>query len=387
MSIIFENGIIYTPEEILLDGKVIVADHGKISYVGSRQAAPKIQGERIDLHGRILAPGLIDIHVHGGNGVTFGTGDLAEDLSKYAQWVKTKGVTGFLLSIAAPDSDHLEQMIASYAHILPHFKIGAEALGLHLEGPFLNAEKKGAFNPAWLRQPDVEETKRLLQAGQGWVKRMTLAPDSQGAFEVAALLRKTGVVAALGHTNTTYELAAEALRGDFTHITHTFNAQSSFDHRAPGVSGAILCSDGVSAELIADTVHVHPGAMKVLIRCLGWEHIVAITDAMAGAGCPNGNYDLLGHKVVVRDGKASLPNGNLAGGVATLNQCVDNLHRQVGLPLNHAIQMASLNPTRVISEDGRIGSIAAGKDANLIILDEDVNIYLTMVKGQIIHQR
>lgn len=387
MATIFENGVIYTPQEIVQDGMVIVAESGRISYVGSRQEASPTQNLRIDLQGRILAPGLIDIHVHGGYGVSFGNVDLAGNLLKYAQWVRTKGVTGFLLSIAAPDADRLEQMTGGYAQILSGFTESAEALGLHLEGPFLNQEKKGAFNPAWLRQPDVEETKRLLQAGQGWVKQMTLAPENQGALEVAALLRNAGVVAALGHSNTSYELAVEALQGDFTHVTHTFNAQSGFDHRVPGVLGAILTSDTVTAELIADTVHVHPGAMKVLIRCLGVERIVAITDAMAGAGFPDDSYDLAGHEAIVKDGRATLTNGTLAGGIATLDQCVKNLHHQAGVPLYQAVQMASLNPARVIGEDGRIGSIAAGKNANLIIMDEDVNIYLTMVKGRIVYQQ
>ncbi|MDX9864227.1 MAG: N-acetylglucosamine-6-phosphate deacetylase [Anaerolineaceae bacterium] len=388
MTTIFENGSIYTPQEMIENGVVIVDDHGKIAYVGSKQNAPLTEGQHINLAGRILAPGLIDIHVHGGNGVTFGDSeDLEKDLVKYAEWVKTRGVTGFLLTIAAPNPDQLDEMITTYVNIFPGFDQGAEPLGLHLEGPFLTLEKKGAFNPAWLRPPNTPEMEKHFKLGQGWIKQITLAPENPGAPEVAALCRRSDVVAALGHTNTDYETASEALRGDFTHVTHTFNAQRGFDHRAPGVFGAILASDKVTTELIADTIHVHPGAMKILVRCVGPDRVVAITDAMAGAGLADGSYHLVGHDVTVKDGRATLANGTLAGGVSTLNQCVDNLHRLVGVPLNQALQMASLNPARVIGEDDRIGSIEAGKDANLIVIDEKVNVHLTMIQGKVVYQQ
>jgi N-acetylglucosamine-6-phosphate deacetylase len=216
---------------------------------------------------------------------------------------------------------------------------------------------------------------------------MTLAPELPGALEVAAHLRAAGVVAAMGHTNTDYETARAALQGNFTHVTHTFNAQRGFGHREPGVFGAILASDDVSAEMIADTIHSHPGAMRVLVRCLGTDRIVLITDALAGAGLAQGQYDLLGGEVTVKDGRATLADGTLAGSVATLNQCVRNVHQQVGVPLAEAVKMASLNPARAMGFAGRLGSIAVGKDASLAIVDEQVQVYLTMVRGNIVYSR
>jgi len=370
------------------DGIVIVDNAGKVSYVGPKAGAPTAEGWHIDLDGQILSPGFIDIHTHGGFGITFGDGeDLKADLVHYACSIKERGVTGFLMSVVQGTADDEVDMITEYAEMLPGFDEGAEALGLHLEGPFLCKEKKGAFNPDWLREPTTEEMGRYLEAAKGWAKQMTLAPEFPHSAEVAAQMQAAGCVAALGHTNTSYDVAAEALRGDFTHITHTYNAQRGFNHREPGVVGAIFDSDNVTAELIADTIHVHPGAMITLVRCLGTDRIVAITDAMPAAGFGYGAYELVGKPVTVKNGRATQADGTIAGGASTLNECVDNLHKLVGVTLPEAIKMASLNPAKVIGEDDRIGSIETGKDANLIIIDEDVNVFLTMVKGKVIFEK
>ena len=228
MNIILESGRILTPLEEVNDGVIIINEEGRITYCGKRAGAPQAEGERINLKGRIIAPGFIDIHVHGGYGVAFGMGNLAEDLQKYSQWVVSGGVTGYLLSITGPDADNIYQLIAAYADILDRGVSGATPLGLHLEGPFLNPEKKGAFNPTWLRHPDANEARKYLELGRGWIKQITIAPELPGASEVAAIMRQGGVTVALGHSNTDYETASRALQGDFTHITHSFNAQSAF---------------------------------------------------------------------------------------------------------------------------------------------------------------
>lgn len=381
---IIHSAKVITPHEVIHDGAVVVSDNGTILYVGAEEGAPPSDGERMDLQGLILTAGFNDIHVHGGKGVTFGVGDLKSELEAYSRWVVSSGVTGFLLSIAAPDADSLVQLISAYVPVLEAGLPGAEALGLHLEGPFLTKEKKGAFNPAWLRPPAMDEADAYLKAGKGWIRQMTIAPENPGAAEIATYCRRQGVVAAIGHTNTDYATASAALRGDFTHVTHTFNAQSGFDHRAPGVIGAILTSDDITAELIADTIHVHAGAMKLLLRCLGKDRVALITDAMAGAGLSDGDYDLVGQRVFVRDGKATLENGTIAGSTALFNQCVRNIVKEVGIAMQSALQMANYNPARAIGMENKVGSISEGRQANLTVLDEDANIRLTMVKGQII---
>jgi len=384
MSLTLRADRVVTPSGIPSPGAVVVSDEGLIEAVRTGGGI-RIQGEGVSLEGCTLAPGLIDVHTHGGHGVTFGTpGRLAEDLAEYSEWVVGSGVTGFLCSVAAPDSRALLEVVKAYAAILARGTPGAQALGLHLEGPYLNPARKGAFNPAWLRRPSPEEMSACLEAGAGWVRQITLAPELPGALEIARMARERGVVAALGHSDADYETAAVALRGDFTHVTHTFNAQRGFGHREPGVLGAVLVSDGATAELIADTIHVHPGAMKLLVRCLGASRIVLVTDAMAGAGLADGLYDLVGHPVRVIDGKATLADGTLAGSTATLNVCVRNLMRETGLPLEAALATASANPARLLGLSQRWGSLEPGKEAHLTAFDGEMNVRLVMVRGRIV---
>jgi N-acetylglucosamine-6-phosphate deacetylase len=227
--------------------------------------------------------------------------------------------------------------------------------------------------------------KAYIKAGEGWIRQMTLAPELPLADEVAKLSVDSGILVAMGHTNTDYETAEKALEGNFQHVTHTFNAQSGFNHRKPGVLGAVLDSEVITAELIADTVHVHPAAMRILLRSVGSDRVVAITDAITGAGFKDGVYQLAGYEVTVKDGRATLANGTLAGSIATLNGCVANLINDVGLSLIEAINMASINPARAIGVDDRLGSIEKGKDASLIVIDELIDVSFAMVKGKIVY--
>jgi len=388
MGLTLYYGWVLTPTEAIERGAVVVDDDGRIAYVGPMEDAPRAEGLHLDLRGRRVAPGFIDVHVHGGKGVTFGIpGQVAEDVRAYSEWVASTGVTGFLCSLAAPDAEMLVQVVKECANALEAGMSGAEALGIHLEGPFLNKAKKGAFNATWLRPPALDEAEAVLQAGRGWIRQMTVAPELPGAQEVAARFRAAGVVVSLGHSDSDYDAASAALRGNFTHVTHTFNAQRGFSQREPGVFGAVLASDDVTAELIADTVHVHPGAMKVLVRCLGTDRVVLITDAIPAAGLADGSYDLVGNEVVVKDGCATLLDGTIAGSTAGLNECVRHMNQEVGVALPKAVQMASLNPARAMGFAGRLGSIAVGKDASLVVIDEDVNVYLAMVKGKVVYCR
>ncbi len=387
MKTIFTDCSLVLPDQMLPEGAVIVGEDGKIAWCGKESDLPSFEGKVIDLGGKLLSPGLIDIHVHGGKGITFGENDVSATTAFYSNWVVENSVTGYLMTIADATHDGLVDMLHKYVDVLSHPVEGAETLGLHLEGPYLNIEKKGAFNPAWLRNPSVEEAKAYIQAGQGWIRQITMAPELPNATEVAHLFREAGVVVAMGHTNNSYEGAEAALKGDFNHVTHTFNAQRGFDHRSPGVFGAVMTSDIVTGELIADTIHVHPGAMKLLMRTLGTDRVVAITDAMSGAGLPEGVYHLVGHDVFVKDGRATLENGTLAGSIATLNMCVNNLVKTVGVSIYEAVKMASLNPARVIGVSDRLGSIAIGKDASLVVFDDNFHTALTMVKGKIVYRQ
>jgi len=372
-----------TPLESIQGAVIAWDDKGRITYAGTGVNAPDINSDVMDLGSMTAIPGLIDIHVHGGWGVEFGSGDLDAGLQSYSAKVVTSGVTGFLLTISGPSHGAIVEMIASYVPLLNSTFPGAAPLGFHLEGPFLNPEKHGAFNPDWLHNPSVEEVRDYIEAAQGWLRQVSLAPELEDAFETAAYLRERGICASLAHTSADYETAAKALAGDFTHVTHTFNAQSPFHHREPGAVGAILASDNTSAELIADIVHVHPGAMKVLVRCLGSERVVLITDAMPGAGLADGEYTLIGQDVTVEEGKAYLKDGTIAGSVATLDACVRNMVKNVGVPPLEAVRMASYNPARVIGVEDTAGKIEVGRPADITLVDDDLRVKAVYRRGKL----
>jgi N-acetylglucosamine-6-phosphate deacetylase len=386
MALTLHQARLLTPTGVSNAASIVVSDEGHVALAGAGPRASTVDGPCIDLDGRLVAPGFVDLHVHGGFGIQFGRlGSIAEDLRTYSQQVVTKGVTGFLCTVAAPDAPTLARVVQEYADVLDGDLPGAEALGLHLEGPFLNPAKRGAFDGAWIRKPDIQEVETLLAAGRGWIRVVTIAPELPGARELAARLRRAGVVVALGHSDADYAMASAALSGDWTHVSHAFNAQRGFHHREPGALGAVLTSQRVTAEVIADGVHVHPAAIRVLLRCLGSDRVVLTTDAMAGAGLSDGQYELLGRTVTVRNGQARLPDGTLAGSTVTLNQCVRNLVDQIGVPLHQAVTMASRNPARVLGLN-RLGGIGVGHEASLTVIDDNAQVYMTCVRGRIVHR-
>lgn len=386
MNTFLSSDQLVTPFEVISDNAVVWDAEGRIIFTGPEKNGAHIVGNRIDLKGMTAAPGLIDIHVHGGYGVAFGLGNLSEELKKYSKWVTRYGVTGFVISITGPSYDFILHTIQAYIPLLEEGYDGAQPLGLHLEGPFINPQKHGAFNPTWIRQPSLKEMGAYLDAGKGWIRHVSLAPELEGADEVAHLLSDSGVQVALGHSAADYKTASCALSDEFTHVTHTFNAQSPLHHRQLGLVGAVLNSEGASAELIADGVHVHPAAMRILIRCLGVERIVLITDAMPGAGLPDGSYTLLGQQAVVKDGSAQLPNGTLAGSTATMDACVRNMVEKAGIPFADAVRMASYNPAKVIGADDIIGSLTSGKKANIAVFDKNLNVKMTFVNGNLAYK-
>jgi N-acetylglucosamine-6-phosphate deacetylase len=387
MKRVIKNCQLILSEKVLFHGAVVIDDQGKIIFSGRESELPEIDGEELDLEGKFLSPGFIDIHVHGGNGITFGEGDLAAGLTDYSKWVSRNGVTGFLTSITGSSPKELVEKIQALVVEFEKGLPGARGLGIHLEGPFMNIEKKGAQNPDWIRNPSLEETEMYLNAGKGWIKQVTIAPELPDAEKVAARFSNAGVVVAIGHSTADYETAVKALASYWTLVTHTFNAQTGFHHRKPGIVGAVLTSENVTAELIADLVHVHPGAMKALVRCIGSNQVVLVTDAMEAAGLQDGVYHLLGAKVIVKDGKATQEDGTIASSTALLNQCVRNMNRVVGLKMADAVKMASINPARVIGMSELLGSLEIGKWADLTVVDEDFNIYMTMVNGEIVYSR
>jgi N-acetylglucosamine-6-phosphate deacetylase len=389
MPQIIRSKNVCAPDWQLQPGMVAIAADGMIESICPDSRTEDHAGQLLNQSNTYLLPSFIDIHTHGGFGVGFGEHPLLDGLQEYSQQVARTGVGGFVMSIAASTTAELLAIVREYAVILkshPEWP-GAIPLGLHLEGPFLNPQKSGAFNPAWIRPLALDDVHDLLDAGSGWIKQVSMAPEMENAGPVAEAFSRAGVVVSLGHSNADYETASAALAGSYSHVTHAFNVQSPLHHRSPGVVGAVLASDSATTELIGDPWHVHPAAMKILYRCLGPDRVVLISDAMPGAGLPDGDYELAGQRVRVHAGSARLADGTLAGSTVTMDACLRSMVNLAGVPLEQAAKMASFNPAKVIGLEKQAGSLTAGKDANLVMLDAELNVVKTWVKGKLMFQR
>jgi N-acetylglucosamine-6-phosphate deacetylase len=264
---------------------------------------------------------------------------------------------------------------------------GATALGFHLEGPFVNPKRRGAFPATWLRPPDVRELRELLEAGGGHVRYMTLAPELPGADEVIDALRAAGVVAALGHSDASYEEAIAAFDRGVGHVTHCYNAMRPFEHRDPGCLGAALTSDGVTAELIFDGAHVRPPAAELLLRAKGMDGVVLVTDAVDQTGLEPGAEGAAGARLSPQGAAVVLPDGTIAGSMATMDVVLRNAVQWLGLGLHEAVRLASTNPARVLGLAGRKGALVPGADADLVVLDEALRVVETYVGGELVAGR
>lgn len=383
------NGQVYTPQEEIWPGTVIVKND-RIAAVGAAEILEPPAGAKvIDAEGRIVLPGLIDLHFYGCGGVALtDEAAIADELRTIAGMLPQWGVTGFLISPMAADHETLLRHLSAIAgaiETLQTHPAGAVPLGIHQEGPYLNPARKGAFREDWLREPTIEAVEAYLDAAQGHIRVMTLAPELPSARAVARLLNRRGVLPSLGHSNTDYETAHDALQADFPLVTHVFNAMTGLHHRRPGVVGAVLDSATATALLINDGIHIHPAVVRLLVRVLGTERLVLVTDAMEAAGLGKGEYHLLGQKVLVRGGEARLADGTLAGSVLTLNRAVANARAFANLSWGQAARMTTLNPARLLRLDAQRGALQPGYRADLTILDTDGCVWLTLVGGRIAH--
>jgi N-acetylglucosamine-6-phosphate deacetylase len=264
---------------------------------------------------------------------------------------------------------------------------GARILGSHLEGSFLNPAQKGAMNPELFRQPSMAEAERLLALGAGTVRRVTLAPELPGAPELIRYLVERGVAVAGGHTDARYAETVQGIDAGVRIANHTYNAMRGLHHREPGALGAYVLDDRVLCELICDFLHVHPAAVALLLRAAGHERIAVISDAIPAAGMPAGRYQLFGRDTMIDEqGYSKLANGTLAGSTRLMLDGVRNLVEGLGVPLTEACRMASLAPARAIGWADRKGSIAIGKDADLVMIDRNWQVQWTLVEGRVVRK-
>ncbi|WP_339310605.1 N-acetylglucosamine-6-phosphate deacetylase [Paenibacillus sp. FSL k6-2145] len=380
------RGKLLLADEILEDGVLAWRD-GKIIYAGIPEGLPEqIRSEALPLtvpERGLIVPGFIDIHVHGGNGEDFMDAS-PEVLDKITSFHSTQGTTAMLATSMTAPKERLDNVLAEVNRYRSGEMPYAQLEGVHLEGPFFSPKWPGAQNPEHIILPDVSWLEAWEKQYPGLIRQVTLAPEREGALEVISWLREQRITAALGHTDATYEEVERAVEAGLHHAVHTFNAMTPLHHRLPGAAGAVLSDPRISAEVIADGIHVHPAAISILAQLKQHDdQLVLITDAMSAAGLDDGEYKIGDLPVIVKHGEARLKDGGaLAGSTLTMIRGFRYLIQEVGLSLNAASRAASLTPARLLGIDYRTGSLAQGKQADIVLLNAELDIEGVWVKGR-----
>ena len=383
MNCLYNGPILYKDQ--ILEGKALVFD-SKVREIIDEDHLTKDSYEhvnKINAEGNLISPGLMDIHFHGYQGYDIMSSD-PQDLISLAQKITANGVTSFLATTNTAPLSSIESALDTIRKLKNKNIEGAEILGAHLEGPFLSPLVPGAQDPSSIIPPSFE----WLEPYTDLVYMITIAPEVPGALSfIDQVCSLTNITVSMGHTNATYEEALLGIKAGISHATHFFNAMTGLHHRNPGVVGAILSSNHVTCELIADTIHVHPGLFSLLLKTKGAEDLVLITDCVPPAGLPDGTY-LKGERwIESKDGQIRLPDGTLSGSSLRLNQGVNNFKQHTNCSISEAIQLASLNPAKVIGLDNKKGSLELGKDADIAVFDVNFNTLLTFVNGNLVYRR
>lgn len=371
MSITLADARVVTPEGVH-EGWLTIED-GRITHVGQGSAP----GAGLGLGGRYVVPGFVDIHNHGGAGGSFPTGD-PDQASRAVDLHARHGTTTLMASLVTASLDDLAQTAASLADLCEDGLLA----GIHFEGPYISAARCGAHNPALLREPSPGEFAALLKAGRGHVRMITIAAELPGALDTVREAVANGVIAALGHSDATYEQTISGIEAGGSVATHLYNAMPPLHHRDPGPIAALLQDERVTVELINDGVHLHPAMTRLAFEVAGPGRTALITDAMAAAGMGDGVYGLGAMTVNVADGVARLAEGGtIAGSTLTMDVAFRRAVREVGLSLSEASEIASLTPARVLGLADRLGSVSVGKRADLVVLTDDLEVSGVMRGG------
>lgn len=335
--------------------------------------------EVLDLEGKLLIPGFIDVHIHGADGADAMDGSI-ESLQKISKYLASKGTTNFLVTTLTSSKEMLKKVLSCIGEVQNQEMEGANIFGAHMEGPYFDVEYKGAQNEKYIKMAGMEEIQEYLSVKKDLVKLFALSPNSNN-LDIIRYLVKEGVIVSVGHSAASFEQVMAAVEAGLSHATHTFNGMKGFTHRDPGVVGAVLDSDEITAEVIFDKIHVHPEAVRVLIKTKGVEKVVCITDSMSATGLPCGRYKLGELDVNVVDNQARLSsNGALAGSVLTMDKAFRHL-LELGYNLMDAVKLTSTNVAKEFHLN--TGMIRVGKDADLVVLDEKHEVKMTIVKGKI----
>jgi N-acetylglucosamine-6-phosphate deacetylase len=394
MSVIaYTSRMLYTPVEAL-DRPVLLVEDGAIVKLGTRgNVEVSSQAEVRDFGDGILAPGFVDIHIHGSAGYDVMQAD-ASGRRGFEQFLARHGVTSYCPTTIAAPLDVTERALARLADAIEgaarensgHDNTGgggrAQPLGVHLEGPFLSHAQRGAHRPEDLISSSGKIFERLWQAARGHVRILTIAPELDGALEVIAEAAKRGVCVSLGHSNADLESTRRGVAAGARHATHTFNAMRPLRHRDPGIVGEVLTNPSLTADVIADGVHVDPTVVKLFLNAKGAENAVLITDATSATGMPNGKYQLGTLEVEVKDEKVQR-DGKLAGSVLTMDRAVRNAMDFAGWDLLRAVRIATANPARVAGAQNK-GVLKPGADADFVMLSASGEVRATVIKGKLV---
>ncbi|ANH92125.1 N-acetylglucosamine-6-phosphate deacetylase [Streptomyces sp. NPDC057197] len=370
------------PSKVLDGARVVlptgIADGGRVIVDGTRIAGTAPENTpTVDVSGHWLVPGFVDLHNHGGGGAAFSGS--ADDVMTAVRTHRAHGTTTVVASTVTDDMG----ILTKQAGLLSELAEQGEIAGIHFEGPFISPCRKGAHSEALLRHPDPADVRRLVDAARGHAKMVTLAAELPGGLDSVRLLAERGVIAAIGHTDATYEQTVEAIDAGATVATHLFNAMPTLGHRAPGPIAALLEDERVTVELINDGVHLHPAALELAFHHAGAARVAFITDAMDAAGSGDGRYLLGPLEVDVTDGVARLvEGGSIAGSTLTLDRAFRRAVTVDGLPVEDVVAALSANPARLLGVDDRVGSLEPGKDADLVLLDEDFVLKGVMRRGE-----
>jgi N-acetylglucosamine-6-phosphate deacetylase len=384
MTTFITAGHLITPEQ-WIDAPVIVVDAGIVTGVRARHEIELPAGARcLDFPDLILAPGFIDIHIHGGAGHDVMEAD-EKALARIEMLMARHGVTAYLpTTVTAPEGRTLQALEHLGKAAGRNENSGrAIPIGIHLEGPFISHAKRGVHPPANLIQPSPGALERFWQASEGKIRLMTIAPEIPGAVETIRYARTLGVHSSLGHSNATYEETRAGIAAGADHATHTFNAMRPLDHRDPGILAAVLEDDGLSADIIVDGIHVDPSVVRLFLRAKGDDRAVLITDAISATGMPEGVYKLGDFEVQVKDGRCESA-GKLAGSVLTLDRAIRNVMSFAHWQLQRAVKLATLNPARLLGVTNQRGLVATGRRADLVALTYDGTVVHTIIGGELI---
>lgn len=370
------NGKVILHDEIVTKNVFIEGD--KVVEISERKPEKE---DIIDAKGLYVSPGFIDIHTHGRGGYQV-MDSTFESLNAISKASLQTGVTSFLVSTVTMPIESISHAIENVVKNKEKVE-GAQILGVHMEGPFFSKVYKGAQPEEYMIHPTIQNFVSIVNNNEDIIKKVSLAPELEGATELIPYLFEKGIIVSLGHTNATYQEAQRAIDLGATSATHTYNAMTPLTHREVGVTGTVMINQNVYAELVLDGIHVSYPAAKILLKTKGKDKVVLITDSVETAGLPDGIYESSMGTVRINNHQVRLLNGTLAGSQADMNQCVKNVYQHLGLTLNEAVSLASYNPAKSLGID-KMGEIKVGNFADIIFFDDNFQIKQTIVKGKVL---